>query len=252
MSMEKLTCTQGLIIVASMKAIFLADAHLRNVQDTNYQVLLEFLNQQKDLDALFLLGDIFEFWYGYENVVFSAYVPILETLRRLSAAGTRIVFVEGNHDFNIGPYFSQELNCRIMTEPGIIEWDGLTMLLCHGDQLKRDPFYALLRAFWRSHPLKWLSWLVSPDLVWRFGIWLSNKSDKHKADRTHHDPTPHLTEEAKKQQGRIQALICGHYHYPLETEFQSVRIVALGDWIHQFSYLEILDGQFELKSYVPA
>ena len=55
-----------------MKAIFLSDAHLRRPEDKNYQLLLDFLDRQKDLDALFLLGDIFEFWIGYKHLAFTA------------------------------------------------------------------------------------------------------------------------------------------------------------------------------------
>jgi UDP-2,3-diacylglucosamine hydrolase len=232
-----------------MKAIFLADAHLRSVQDTNYQLLLDFLNQQKDLDALFLLGDIFEFWFGYEHIIFSAYIPLLEKLRQLEDKGTQLFFVEGNHDFNLGAYFTKELNCTIISDPSLVEWDSQKILLCHGDQLKQDKGYALLRAFWRSHPLRWLARIVHPDLVWRFGLYLSNKNNKHSTQRNHHDPTPYLLRYADETRENCRAIICGHFHYPVSIEHKGTSIIALGDWIHQFSYAEMLNGKLSLKSY---
>ncbi len=233
-----------------MHAIFLADAHLRHPRDKNYQLLLDFLKQQKDLDALFLLGDIFEFWLGYRHLVFSAYVPILEALRRLSETGTQLYYVEGNHDFNLGPYFSNTLNCRVITEQQLLSWDGLNILLCHGDLLNPSPAYRRLRRFWRSRPSKLLARLVHPDLVWKFAFWLSNKSAKNNGPSPHQDPTPYLisfSDRAENQKADL--ILCGHYHYPTQADHRGSKLIALGDWIEQFSYAELKDGEIELKNY---
>lgn len=233
-----------------MKAIFLSDAHLRDPQDRNYQLLLEFLNRQKDLDALFLLGDIFEFWIGYKNVAFSAYIPLLGSLKELSERGTRLYFVEGNHDFNMGPYFTRELNCTVIADQRLIEWDGRKLLVCHGDLLNPDPAYRRLRALWRSRPVRVLSRLVHPDLVWSFALWLCNKSAKNNPERSHRDPTAYLKKfsEQRPTDG-ADAVICGHYHHAVETSHKGVELIALGDWISQFSYAEMIDGKITLKNY---
>ncbi|PLY03999.1 MAG: UDP-2,3-diacylglucosamine diphosphatase [Desulfuromonas sp.] len=235
-----------------MRAIFLSDAHLRQPQDRNYQLLLEFLNRQKELDTLFLLGDIFEFWLGYEHLVFSAYVPLLEQLRHLRDQGTELYFVEGNHDFNMGPWFSETLACTIVTEERLIDWDGQKILICHGDLIKPDPNYRRLRAFWRSGFIRGLSRIVHPDLAWKFALWLSNKSSKLDPNRKHQDPSPFLsTYVANNMTAPADLLICGHFHYPVVAEHRGVKTVALGDWIHQFSYAEMTDGRIALKTFVP-
>ena len=230
-----------------MKALFLSDAHLRHPEDKNYQVLLDFLNQQKDLDALFLLGDIFEFWIGYNHVVFTAYLPLLEKLRQLSDSGTQLFFVEGNHDFHMGTYFTKNLNCTVITEQKIIDWDGKRILISHGDLINPNPTYQRLRAFWRSWPIKILAQVIHPNLVWSFALWLSNKSKKNNPENCHHDPTPYLIPFSKSQSSDI--IICGHFHYPLEIEQQSKKIIALGDWINQFSYAEMNNGKIQLKTF---
>ncbi|MEE4255109.1 MAG: UDP-2,3-diacylglucosamine diphosphatase [Desulfuromusa sp.] len=230
-----------------MKAIFLADAHLRNPQDKNYLRLLDFLNQQKDLDALFLLGDIFEFWLGYKHLVFSAYIPLLEKLRQFSESGTQLYFVEGNHDFHLGPYFTNNLNCTVIPEQKLVNWDGKRILICHGDLVKQDRNYRHLRTFWRSWPIKALSRIIHPDLVWSFAIWLSNKSSKNDPRKCHQDPSPYLIPFSETSNSDI--VICGHFHHPLEREHQGVKIIALGDWISQFSYAEMQDGVISLKNY---
>lgn len=229
-----------------MKALFLSDAHLRQPEDKNYQFLLDFLNQQKDLDALFLLGDIFEFWLGYKHLVFTAYIPLLEKLRQLSESGTQLFFVEGNHDFHLGTYFTETLNCTVIPNQQLIDWDGKKILISHGDLLNPDRNYQRLRALWRSWPIKVLSQIIHPDLVWSFALWLSNKSSKNNPEKCHHDPTPYLIPFSETSHSDI--IICGHFHHPLDIEHRDVRIIALGDWINQFSYAEMLDGEITLKS----
>jgi len=230
-----------------MRAIFLSDAHLRHPQDNNYQCLLDFLNRQKDLDALFLLGDIFEFWIGYKHLVFTVYMPLLEKLRQLSESGTKLYFVEGNHDFNLGPYFTETLKCTVIPDQQLIDWDGQKIMLSHGDLLNPDRNYQRLRSFWRSWPVKILTQIVHPDLVWSFAIWLANKSSKNNPENHHYDPTPYLIPFAESNASDI--VICGHFHHPLDTEHCGVRIIALGDWISQFSYAEMVNGEINMKSY---
>lgn len=233
-----------------MRAIFIADAHLRQPQDHNYQHLLDFLDQQQNLDGLFMLGDIFEFWLGYKHLVFSAYIPLLEKLRHLSETGTQLYFVEGNHDFHLGPYFTETLNCALITDQQLIDWDGKKLLLSHGDLLNPSKNYQRLRSFWRSGLIRFLSKIVHPDLVWTFAIWLSNKSRKNKNGNCRWDPSPLLHKYAESELAKLaDTIVCGHFHQPLIKEYQGTEIVSVGDWIKQFSYAEMIDGEIELKSY---
>ncbi len=230
-----------------MKAIFLADAHLRQPNDKNYQLLLDFLNQQKDLDALFLLGDIFEFWLGYKRVVFSPYVPLLQKLDQLSKAGTKLFFVEGNHDFHLGSYFTDNLKCTVITDQQLVDWDGKKILISHGDLLNSNRSYQHLRSFWRSWPIKLLSQIVHPDIAWSFAMWLCDKSSKNNPHKRHYDPTPNLLPFAESSNSDI--VVCGHFHHPLDINHRETKVIALGDWINQFSYAEMIDGEIELKKF---
>ncbi len=232
-----------------MKAIFLSDAHLRYPDDNNYKLLLDFLKRQKDLDALFLLGDIFEFWLGYNHVVFSAYVPLLEQLRQLRQNGTRLFFAEGNHDFNMGPYFTETLGCTVIREQKTMSWDGRRLLICHGDLLNPDPGYRRMRSFWRSLPVRFLARIVHPDLIRNFAFWLCDKSPKHDPEKYHRDPTPDLKAFIDtKSADEMEIIICGHYHHPVDSIYRDTRMIALGDWIEQFSYAEMVDGRITLKT----
>jgi len=233
-----------------MRAIFLADAHLRDPQDHNYQQLLKFLGQQEDLDGLFLLGDLFEFWIGYRHLAFTSYIPLLEQLRRLVEKGTRLYFVEGNHDFNLGPYFSDTLHCTIIPDQQLVEWDGMKLFLCHGDLLKQDRGYHLMRSLWRSGLTRFLARIIHPDLIWSLAIWLGDLSRKKHPKDCHWDPSPLVVPYAQQQfdQG-CDAVLCGHFHQVVDREIDGKRLIVLGDWITQFSYAEMIDGQFEMKNF---
>ena len=233
-----------------MRAIFLADAHLRHPQDHNYQQLLKFLGQQENLDGLFLLGDLFEFWIGYRHLAFTNYIPLLERLRQLVDQGTRLYFVEGNHDFNLGPYFSDTLHCTIITDQQMVEWDSRKLHLCHGDLLNPDRSYHLMRSLWRSGLIRILAKIIHPDLVWSLAIFLSNLSRKKHPTDCNWDPSPLVLPYAQKQfdQG-CDAVLCGHFHQVVNREIDGKQVIVLGDWIKQFSYAEMRDGQFELKNF---
>ncbi len=233
-----------------MRALFIADAHLRHPQDENYRRLLDFLDQQAgSLDALFLLGDIFEFWVGYQHVVFSEHLPLLSRLQQLANTGCKLYYVEGNHDFNLGGFFTETLNCTVVPDQQIIDWNNKKIFICHGDLADPEAkSYRLLRTFWRSTFLKYLAKIIPADATWRFGNFLCDLSRKKK--RQHRDPSPILLPYANRslQQG-ADSFVCGHFHYPLQTSSDGLEIVALGDWIEQFSYLELNDNVFTLKSF---
>lgn len=234
-----------------MKAIFLADAHLRQPEDQNYQKLLDFLDQQQDLDGLFLLGDIFEFWLGYKYVAFTAYIPLLEKLHKLATTGTKIYFVEGNHDFHIGPYFSETLGATVIPDQQLIDWDGKQLLICHGDLLNPNASYQRLRSFWRSGLVRLLAKVIHPDPIWAFGLWLSNLSKKKHPRNCNWDPSHLILPFARKELAAgADAVLCGHFHKPVETQLDGKQVIAVGDWITQFSYAEMVDGKISLKNYV--
>jgi len=232
-----------------MKDLFLADAHLLDPEDANYQRLLGFLrNQLGEVRTLVLLGDIFEFWVGYRHVVFSRYLPLLEMLRQLRETGTEIVYVEGNHDFHLGSYVRDTLGCRVLPDGGEIELDGVRFHLAHGDMVNpADRGYRRLRAFFRSGFLQFLIRVVPPDLTWAIGRALGRHSEKSHDRKRAFDPEPLLGAYAEKQlAGTADYVVTGHFHTPLRKQLAGGHLVALGDWITQDSYAVWQDGRLTL------
>lgn len=236
-----------------MRDLFLADAHLHHPDDANYRILQDFLESQRGrIRTLFLLGDMFEFWVGYRHVVFSPYVPMLETLRRLREAGTRIVCVEGNHDFHLGSYFAETLGCRILPDGGDVDLDGKRVFIAHGDLVNPDDRgYRLLRRTLRSAPMRLLMSLAPPDLTWRIAHRASRESrKKHGANRERWVPAEIVRAHARHRFAEgYEAVVTGHFHAPLLEQKPEGTIVALGDWITQYSYALWENGAFSLHSY---
>lgn len=239
-----------------MRTLFLADAHLNQPSDANYRSLLTFLEQQLGrTDTLVLLGDIFEFWVGYSYSVFSAYVPVLEMFDRFRAAGTQIIFVEGNHDFHLGPYFEQHLAARILPDGGGVKLDERNVFLAHGDLANpKDRSYRLLRAVLRSWPLYMLVQILPPDLTWRIAAMACRQSRRGCKEKSRQQPAREiLLEYARGIHARgFEAIVTGHFHQPFHAREAGFELIALGDWISQFSYAVCEDGVFELRTYEPS
>lgn len=235
-----------------MKDLFLADAHLLDPAAPNYRRLLDFLAAHEgQIRTLYLLGDICEFWLGYRHTVFAPYVPLLEALRRLREAGTAIVYVEGNHDFHLGPYFRDVLGCTILPDGGEVTIDGRRVYLCHGDLINpADRGYRLLRRFLRSRLLRFLNAVVHPDITWAISRWGSRKSRQGRSEQPHRRDPRGLIERYARERfaAGSDVVVIGHFHTPFVLTEQGRELVALGDWIEQYSYAVCEDGRFTLTN----
>ncbi len=236
-----------------MRDLFIADAHLRNPQDENYRKLLEFLDSQTgQTRTLYLLGDIFQFWLGHRFANFPPYQPMLQTLRKLQESGTEIVFIEGNHDFYLAPFFEQVMGCRVMPDGGEVTIDGNRVFLAHGDMTDPDDVgYHKLRSLLRSGFTRLLSKVLSAQMIWNISEWGSNKSAEQRVGKEARSaPREKLLAHARPFfEDGYMAVITGHFHNSLFEETENGTLVALGDWITDFSYAVWENGKFRLETY---
>ena len=235
-----------------MKDIFIADAHLRTPDSEDYQQLLKFLRHQRgQIGTLVLLGDIFEFWVGYRHCVFSAYVPLLSELHHLHRAGTRIIAVEGNHDFHLGAFFSATLNCTIIADSAECDLGATTIHLCHGDTIAASGGYLWLRRFFRSWLARALIHILPGDVTWNIGAVLGNISKKRRHQKTL-PPLPQqalTTYAASHLDTTCSAVICGHFHRNWRHTDANGELIILANWGSGYPYLEHQDGVFKLRRY---
>ncbi len=232
-----------------MKSIFLADAHLRHPEDRSYRDLINFLKQlPDDLDRLFILGDFFEFWHGYRNVVFSHFIPILTVLKEVAEKGVKICFFAGNHEISAGPDLTEI--ATFYADDAIIEIDGRRLYLAHGDRLDPDDYlYHLWRWILRHKLTLKLIDLAPAGLTLKIADHLSTDTQTI-LKRKKFIPPRIFRRCAELLNGPddIQAIVIGHFHqervenFPVNTENRSLYI--LGDWLHERSYMLLEDNRF--------
>ena len=216
--------------------------------------MLAFLEEQcGKTDLLVLLGDIFEFWIGKKNVT-DDYVPLIEAFERMHQQGAQLVYVEGNHDFHLGPVFTQRLNCQVFPDGGSIELDGKKVYLAHGDLVNPDDTgYRLLRKFLRSSLIRTSLRIAPNSLTMAIANRGSYESRKNSGERRSRWPAREILKpyaETILAAGH-QAVVTGHYHQPFQEKLDDGELIALGDWITQYSYAVYENHAFTLHSYKP-
>lgn len=243
------------------KIFFLSDFHLGAPDHSSSlereKILVQFLDEIKsDATEIFLVGDMFDFWYEYRKVVPKGYVRLLGKLAELSDEGIAMHFFVGNHDMWMRDYFQKELNIPVYFEPMEFERSGKLFLIGHGDGLgPGDHGYKRLKKVFRNPVSKWLFGILPP----LFGMGLANYMSRRSRAQTGTSEEIFLGEEkewliiyckemlAKK---KFDFFVFGHRHLAIDYRLDSVsRYINLGDWIRYFTYA-VFDGEkLELKSY---
>lgn len=205
----------------------------------------------RDAEAIFLLGDIFDFWYEYRRVVPKGFVRTLAKLSELTSRGVRVVFLTGNHDMWVRDYLREECGVEIYTKPIFEEIAGKRLFLAHGDNMKIDgqPMLKLMNTTFRSGVVRALfSWLVHPDLALKFGHWWSGKSRKSHgevADAVNESLYAYAEELCGRE--RVDACIFGHTHNAEARRCGATEILFLGEWEHRPVYAAMdAEGKIEL------
>lgn len=238
-----------------MRAIFLSDAHLQHPGDTNYRLLLDFLSSLRGTtDTLCILGDLFDFRVGLPGLCFPEHEPLLLALQELGRAGTRLIYLEGNHDFHLQEELTRRLGAEVYPGPVTLELHGLRIRLCHGDLINRaDWRYRLLHRLLR-HPMVYRAARLLPQsTIEQLRHKLQQKSKgRYRQDRDRWDYRTIVRSYAAsiRSQGH-DALLLGHFHLPFMESQGPFTLVSLGDWISQFSYAELSEGRLKLLTYQP-
>ncbi|MEY2917032.1 MAG: hypothetical protein RIS73_746, partial [Bacteroidota bacterium] len=163
-------------VAPNKKIYFLSDFHLGapNAQASliREKKIIGFLDQiKKDAAQIFVVGDLFDFWYEYKKVVPKGYVRILGKLAEITDSGIPIHFFVGNHDMWMKDYFQTELNIPVYFEPIPFEFNGKKFLVGHGDGLgPGDHGYKFIKKIFRNKICQWMFGILPPQI----GIGLAN------------------------------------------------------------------------------
>ena len=239
------------------KIYFASDFHLGSPNQKESRIrekkIISWLNFiQKDAKAIYLLGDIFDFWFEYKKVVPKGFVRLLGKLSELTDNGIDIHYVVGNHDMWIDDYLEQEIGLKLHFREFIINEDDKQIFLGHGDGLgKGDYKYKILKKIFSSNLCKWLFSRLHPNFGIGLGQAWSNKSRKAQ-EIPINEENEILAGYCKEQQKNnpVDYYVFGHRHIPMEIKIdERANYINLGDWIHHYSYAVYSDKKLELKKF---
>ena len=232
---------------------FVSDVHLGlDVKDpaVREKRFVDFLRgiPAEKTQALYLLGDIWDFWYEYRDVVPKGFVKVFAALGDLMEAGVKVYFFQGNHDMWCYSYF-QELGIEVLQQPYVTEIGGKVFCLGHGDGLGPCPRgYKIMRSAFRNRALQWCFSLLHPWLAFRIGKGWSRRSRLAKNEsyvfRGADEPLWKWA-EAFSRQRHVDYFVFGHYHTDVrETLPTGARLILLKDWMDYSAYLRYESGIF--------
>ena len=238
---------------AGKKVYFASDFHLgipsREASRERERRLCRWLDIiRQDAKLLYLVGDIFDVWFEYKNVVPKGYIRFLGKLAELRDAGLQIEAFTGNHDLWMRGYFEDELDIPVHHHPLRVTMNEKHFLIAHGDGLgPGDHGYKALKKVLRSPLSQWLYRRLHPDTGVGIAGWASRQGPKHESDKLPVFLGPekewliqYATDLLKTE--TIDYFIFGHRHLALQYDLpQGARYINLGDWIRYDSYA-VFDG----------
>lgn len=211
---------------------------------------------QKDAEEIYLVGDIFDFWFEYKRAIPRGFVRLQGKIAELTDAGIPVHLFTGNHDMWIFDYLPQELGVQLYREPIEKTFFGKSFVIGHGDGLgPGDKGYKFLKKVFNNPFCQWCFARLHPN----FGIWLAQKSSKTsraytgKSDEVYHgDENEWLVQYCKSEleKKHTDYFVFGHRHLPLNIDLnEKSKYINLGEWINYNTYLEVSENSVELKEW---
>jgi UDP-2,3-diacylglucosamine hydrolase len=237
------------------KTFFASDAHfglnLKEDPIESEKRFVRWMDQIKpQAEALYLLGDMFDYWFEYKNVVPKGYTRFLGKIAEFTDSGIPVYMFIGNHDIWMFDYLPKEIGATIVYDPIVIEIHNKKFYLAHGDGLG-DPSrsFRFLRGFFRNKICQKLYKFIHPGITVPFGYAWSRHNRRKKQDNEYveylGEEKEYLVQFAKRygKENPVDFFIFGHRHIMLDLLIQhNQRVIILGDWIDHFSYA-VFDGE---------
>jgi len=223
------------------------------------RIFVQWLDHIKeDVGVLFLLGDLFDFWFEYKTVVPKGFVRVLGKLAELADTGVPIHFFVGNHDLWMLDYLEKEIGIKVHHTPCEFTFNDKSFFVGHGDGLgPNDKGYKRMKKIFKNSFFQWCFRWLHPDWGMRLGHYLSVKNKLISGE----EDAIFLGEEnewlaqyarRKNQEKARDFYVFGHRHIPLDIPIEQARYINLGDWISHYTYA-VFDGKaLELKSWKTA
>ena len=239
---------------------FLSDVHLGAhapaVEAAKERDLIAFLDRLEPGSMLYLLGDVFDFWFDYAEPP-RRHGPVLRALQRARAREVAIAFMGGNHDYWVragrGPgWLERELSIQVLDDPFVARHDGLALLLTHGDALGgAQGRYRWVRAVLRNPAAIFAFRLLPP----RAGHWLADRTSTTSRGRHTEAALARYRDRLRSAaaralaNGEVDAVVAGHVHWPERSEHGGGVYLNLGDWTVHRTYGRLKDGVLSVERF---
>lgn len=245
------------------KTYFASDFHLGtdavlNSRDRERLIVRWLETSMIDMKALYLVGDVWDYWFEYRRVIPKGHTRLLGCLARIRDAGVPVYYFTGNHDMWMFSYLQDELDIPIFREPVVHEIDGKKFFIGHGDGLgPGDHGYKMLKRLFANPAAQWLFARLHPNLGISMMRYWSGKSRHHtQTDDQFLGPEKEwlvqfAIDYLKKE--NIDYFIFGHRHLPIDYDLgiHNARYINLGDWLKFQSYAVFDGDQTRLTFYKP-
>jgi UDP-2,3-diacylglucosamine hydrolase len=239
------------------KIVFLADVHLSGERPDKEERFLKFLSGLKGrADALYVLGDLFDFWIGPRHLKLPEHARVIAALRDLTASGMKLVFLHGNRDFHVGAAFERATGAKVYPRGLALRLGGKKVYITHGDFLcTRDSRYHQFTAIIRG-PLARKIFQLLPA---RWSVYLASGYRGHSRRVTKQKPG-HVRGLVMKSVAAAfgpdyDVLVCGHVHPPEGPYMRELTLggkpralYVLGEWETGGSWLEYAGGRFQIHA----
>lgn len=246
-----------------MKIYFASDLHLgaRALKNNaaNEARFVRWLDEvRKDATEIYLLGDIFDFWFEYKKAVPKGGVRLLGKIAEIADSGIPIHYFAGNHDAWLFGYFEEELGIKVYHKPIDVVWNNKKLKIGHGDGLgPGDKFYKFMKFIMDNKICRFLFRWLHPDIgLWIALQWSRKSREKGGAVESYlGDDREWLFQYCKKQLERehYDYFIFGHRHLDIDVQLneKGSRYINIGEWFSKYTY-GVFDGnEFTLKKYTP-
>ena len=229
-------------------ACFISDVHFGVPSDDDSMrretMLIQLLDEQKKhVQYLFLLGDIFDFWFEYKDVVPKGYYRFFSKLYELHQSGVKIYYFTGNHDMWVQHYFAEQFQCEIFFRQQAFLLNGKRCLIGHGDGLGGKQYgYKLIKSIFGFRPNRFIYSMFHPRQAFSLARFCSGKSRAaHPKDVNifKNEEEPQIQYARKLLQNEtVDFFIYAHRHLPMKYQLTDTSIYFnTGDWLTNFSYL---------------
>jgi UDP-2,3-diacylglucosamine hydrolase len=234
---------------------FISDIHLgANSEQEEKERVTKFLNFLSEIEnkanKIFIVGDLFDFWFEYKYAIPKRYFSVLYQLKRFKEKNIEVHYLTGNHDFWLGEFFSLEMGIVIHENEWMGTIDNKKFYLYHGDGVaRRDIGYRILKRILRNKFNKSLYRWLHPDIGIPFAKFVSGSSRNYTKKINLNDDNDYIEFARGKFEDGYDYVLMGHRHNPQEIIEDGKKYINLGDWLVHFSYA-IFDGiSLNLKFY---